>query len=335
MPRLIDCFMFFNEYDLLEIRLKYLYDIVDEFIIVEAAQTFMGEYKPFNFEDQKHRYKQYLPKITYYKVEGFHLSLESVKNYLEQNHGNNSITFKKIATMLEKHSHYDKKKLYYVLDTYHRESIHLPLAHTAKEDDIVIISDLDEIPSRAAIHLYLKGDTRSISAFKQHEFSFYLNYYKNSDWIGSVIAPYSLIQAQSFNELRIDSKKLRHIVSKELLSNGGYHFTTCGSITQIKEKLSAWAHPEFNTKRNNINLEHNMRTGQDPFGRSLGTIFQVVCVDSTELYDNHIKLILSDYPRLLTFHDLDSVSPTKVQKLIFYMAKLAQKAYAKLPKRIH
>ena len=47
---LIDSFLFFQEYDLLEIRLKYLYDHVDLFIIVESLQSFNGQEKKFNFE---------------------------------------------------------------------------------------------------------------------------------------------------------------------------------------------------------------------------------------------------------------------------------------------
>ena len=51
---IIDCFLFFRELRLLEIRLEYLYDLVDKFVIVEAIESFTGEYKGFIFEAPKY-----------------------------------------------------------------------------------------------------------------------------------------------------------------------------------------------------------------------------------------------------------------------------------------
>ena len=60
---LVDSFLFFQELDLLEIRLEYLYPIVDKFIIVEARQSFTGQIKGFIFEKNIKRYKKYSDKI--------------------------------------------------------------------------------------------------------------------------------------------------------------------------------------------------------------------------------------------------------------------------------
>ena len=79
---LIDSFLFFKEYDLLEIRLKYLYDHVDLFVIVESGQSFNGLKKNFNFEEKIFRYKKYLDKIKYYKITDFHKSSSEVYEYL-------------------------------------------------------------------------------------------------------------------------------------------------------------------------------------------------------------------------------------------------------------
>ena len=53
MSRIIDSFLFFQELDLLEVRLEYLYEKVDKFIILESCQTFTGGEKSFYFEDNK------------------------------------------------------------------------------------------------------------------------------------------------------------------------------------------------------------------------------------------------------------------------------------------
>ena len=71
---IIDSFLFFQELDLLEIRLEYLYPLVDHFIIVEARQSFKGSSKNFIFEQNRKRYKKYLDKITYLKIEDIHFS---------------------------------------------------------------------------------------------------------------------------------------------------------------------------------------------------------------------------------------------------------------------
>ena len=60
---IIDCFPFFNEFDILKIRFEELYDVVDYFVIVEADHTHTGKPKPWNFEENKFRYSQYASKI--------------------------------------------------------------------------------------------------------------------------------------------------------------------------------------------------------------------------------------------------------------------------------
>ena len=68
MRKIYDCFNFFNELDLLEIRLNTLYDIVDYFVIIESNLTHSGEVKPFYYEDNKSRFEKFSDKIIHYKV---------------------------------------------------------------------------------------------------------------------------------------------------------------------------------------------------------------------------------------------------------------------------
>jgi len=84
MAKIIDAFLFFQELDLLEIRLSYLSPYVDRFVIVEACQTFSGNPKPFVFENNSQRFYQYLHKIEYTKITDFHTDFGSVKKHLEQ-----------------------------------------------------------------------------------------------------------------------------------------------------------------------------------------------------------------------------------------------------------
>ena len=68
VPRIIDGFLFNDEFTLLHLRLAELYDVVDQFIVVEAAQTHKGEPKPMNFEQYKSQLTRFLPKVTYVPV---------------------------------------------------------------------------------------------------------------------------------------------------------------------------------------------------------------------------------------------------------------------------
>ena len=79
MTKIIDTF-FFQEIDIAEIRMEYLNDFVDNFIIVEAAQTFSGKPKPFNFEANKARFKKFDNKIIYIKINEYHKNFSSILN---------------------------------------------------------------------------------------------------------------------------------------------------------------------------------------------------------------------------------------------------------------
>ena len=69
--KIYDCFLFFNELDLLEIRLNLLYQHVDYFVIVESEVTFQGQLKDFNFEKNIKRYEKFTDKIFYFKFKPF------------------------------------------------------------------------------------------------------------------------------------------------------------------------------------------------------------------------------------------------------------------------
>lgn len=79
-----DCFPFFNELDILEIRLNTLYDTVDYFVITEANKTHTGKEKEYIFEKNRERFAKFLDKVIYIKVEDFP-DLESSKKSSDGN----------------------------------------------------------------------------------------------------------------------------------------------------------------------------------------------------------------------------------------------------------
>ena len=72
-PMVYDCFLFLNEFEILDIRLHEMNSKVDKFVIVESIETFRGNLKPFNFAANRERFKKFEEKIIYIPLnERFH-----------------------------------------------------------------------------------------------------------------------------------------------------------------------------------------------------------------------------------------------------------------------
>jgi len=290
MNRIIDCFLFFQEIDLLEIRLKYLYDTVDKFLIVEAAQSFTGLKKEFLFEKNKERFKPYLDKITYLKIENIASNYKEVIDHLNSE---NIEVYKKIKNILESHIHYDKKILWWVLDSYHRECIHIGLSKICTDDDLIILSDIDEFPKLDIVKkIKYSGINNYPIVFKQLEFKYYLNLFSHDNWHGSIISPFKYIKKKSLNELRINSGDLVGF------NNAGYHFTSAGGLEMIKKKIESWGHQEYNIKEVKDNIELNIRNGKDIFYRFGQVRSRIIDLKNNQIFDNRIVDILNNYPNL-------------------------------------
>jgi beta-1,4-mannosyl-glycoprotein beta-1,4-N-acetylglucosaminyltransferase len=334
--KIFDAFLFFQELDLLEIRLNYLDKYVDKFLIIEACQTFSGNPKKFIFERNTKRFAKFLHKIEYYKINDFHHDYASVQNYLSNS---KTLTHKKISQILNQHNHYSKEHLNWVLDSYHRECIHFPLHNVAGDDDIVFFSDLDEIPSKYVfsqkkINLLKK----SLKVCKQKEFRYFLNYYKDSQWLGSIGGKYKSIKNQSLNMLRIDSKKDRKIIHKDVIPDGGYHFTSCGDISLIKEKIKSWGHQEFNNHLVYKNIEKNIMTGQDIFQREVGTNLTRVDILDKKYFDKNMSSIASNYIHLISMRKIKFTNKnaySKFQRIFFINASKLLYKILLMTKKFH
>lgn len=113
-----DCFCFYNELDLLEIRLNILNGCVDKFVLVEATRTQRNNPKPLYFAENKERYKKFEDKII-------HLVLDEYPEHIEQ----------------------------WTIENLQRNYIMKGLEQCS-DDDIILISDLDEIPRPEYIYIY-------------------------------------------------------------------------------------------------------------------------------------------------------------------------------------
>lgn len=332
MAKVIDAFLFFQELDLLEIRLAYLDPYVDRFVIVEACQTFSGKPKSFVFEEHAQRFAKYLDKIEYQKITDFHDDFDSVRKYLKSA---DTPGHQKILKILEQHGHYPKTELHWVLDSYHRECIHLALDRIADDEDVVVISDLDEIP---CVELFGEENLSAIRerprVCQQREFRYFSNYYKDSDWLGTIAGRYQVIGRNSLNLLRIDSKAVREVIHPDPITNCGYHFTSCGGVEMVREKIKSWGHQEFNNSVVIKNIERNIRSGQDIFQRETGTNLKRVSINDAQYFDGAMSNTLAPYHHLISTDQIDVVEPSLFRDLWRRFVVIWQKSQYKLRHRL-
>lgn len=310
MPKIIDSFMFFQELDLLEIRLKYLNKYVDKFVIVEACQTHSGKPKEFVFEKNKQRFKNFLHKIEYYKIKDMHFSYDSVIKYLKNINTNLSLF---IADNFHKRTQLDKNHpsylpvhlLSWTLDNYQRECILFPLEKIAKSDDIILLSDLDEIPHYSIFRkISIQKAKIKPQACLQHEFTYFLNCYKNSDWIGTIVGTYKDMTKHPLNILRVDRLFFKKIIDRRLIKNGGYHFTTVGTMQEILNKIESYGHQELNNNIVKNNLFKNIKAGSDLYSRDNKKIFNRIDLNKNKIFDKTMLSIIKNYNHLINSEDV-------------------------------
>ena len=266
--KIYDCFIFFNELDLLELRLNILNDYVDYFVIVESAITFQGEDKEFIFEKNKNRFAKFENKLIHFKVEKYEFDFANLP-YIKKPLSADEIVLNKIYKFIDDCSHFDKKtQFWWGNDFFQRECIWRALAVAQPSaDDLIIISDVDEIPNPDTI-MRIKPEIKpgALLCLRQQEFCYYLNYFHNANWIGTCCFLFDSFKDVSLNAIRFSTKRDEGL-SPKVVENGGWHFTSIGSVAAIKTKIMSWGHKELNTATTLRDVEYNVKHGYDIFRR--------------------------------------------------------------------
>jgi beta-1,4-mannosyl-glycoprotein beta-1,4-N-acetylglucosaminyltransferase len=200
-----DCFTFFNELDLLEIRLNVLDDVVDKFVLVEATRTFTNKEKELVFEKNKERFAKFKDKII-------HIIVDEFPEF------DNAWTF----------------------EFYQRNSINRGLSN-CKDDDVILISDLDEIPNPESVKKY--ANTRGIKVFKQKMFYYFINCRNISEpyWVNSATRILSFADFKKNNS----SAQTARFLKGKVVGQGGWHFSYLGGIEAIMNKIKSYSHQEY------------------------------------------------------------------------------------------
>lgn len=284
MSKIYDSFCFFNELDILELRLNILNDVVDKFIICESSVTFTGKEKKFYFEENKKRYSKFLDKIIHVKVFDTPNSFYDLKKFSnpnqDQKYVNEIIDFINTTTTFDKYS-----QVQWGREFFQKECVRRGMSECLDED-IILFSDCDEIPNpeilRYITHII---SVEEFYKFNQNMYYYFLNVLKEKNWRGTTLGTYKYLKNYSYNNLR-NQNNIE-------IENGGWHFSYMGGLEMIKQKIEAYSHQEYNNDFIKNNLENNINNFNDPFFRGK--------LQKVEIDDTYPKYILDNLDKYKAF----------------------------------
>jgi len=231
--KIFDCFMYFDEETVLDLRLNILNKYVDYFVIVESSFTHKGDNRDLKFNHQKFKkFKDKLIYITYDKEPA-----EIAKNSVNEKDDETIKSFKYIENAI-------------LRENGQRNQI-LRGLELAKDDDMILISDVDEIPNLE--NLDLSKINEKIILFNQDMFYYRFNLkLPNLDWTGTkgckkkfLKSPQWLrnIKDRKYPFYRLDTffSDTKYIDIK-IISNGGWHFSNLKTASEIEFKLKSYLH---------------------------------------------------------------------------------------------
>ena len=257
---IFDCFQYFNEEHIVDIRLNILNNYVDYFVVVESTVDHQGKPKKLQFDINK--FQKFKKKIRYIIVD------DTPEKFKKPHTGGESL--------VEQHQ---------------RNSLMKGLKD-AHDEDLIILSDVDEIPDLKKLNLYNK---KNFAVFLQKMFMYKLNLLNlnENDWHGSKIclrknlkSPQWLrnLKFKKYPFWRID--KPRNI---QIIPNGGWHFAYLQDAENISKKIKSFAHGEFNKEKfsDENTIQIKIEKGEDVFDR--GYNIKKVTIDKSfpeYIFDN-------------------------------------------------
>jgi len=213
--KIVDCFTFYNELDMLEYRLNVLKNCVDYFILVEARYTHIGKPKPLFFQDNQERYAEFKDKIIHVIVDNFPHIYPNINTELGEQWENEKFQRNCIKNGLDKLELNDK--------------------------DVIIISDLDEIPDPDSLFDIINNDVEVQCNSLRMTFYYYnLNSLMQDFWYHAKLLSYKM-----FKEFNAPCDAIR-LAQFPMIEKGGWHLSYFGDSAFIKNKLENFAHQEFN-----------------------------------------------------------------------------------------
>jgi beta-1,4-mannosyl-glycoprotein beta-1,4-N-acetylglucosaminyltransferase len=259
---IVDCFIFYNELDMLTYRLNILDKVVDYFVLVESTHTHVGKEKPLFYNENKHLFKKFNHKIIHIVVDDFphkypNINIEKQEQWINERFQRDCIS-----------RGIDKLNL--------------------TGEDIIIISDLDEIPNPTVLEKVKNNNIVVGINILDMDFYYYnLNSKMDHKWYHSKILTF-----EKYKELNTGCDKIR-FYDCPIIKNAGWHLSYFGNEKFIKNKLENFTHQEFNMTEftDEKRIEERIKNGKDLFDRHI-KIENIPVEDNDNLppdYDIYLK----------------------------------------------
>lgn len=273
-----DCIPFFNELDILKLRMQILSPYVDRFVLEESTVTFSGEPKEMIFAKNRSMFREFEDKIVYLAVDNSPLD----------------------GVTTHERDKFQKNQLIRGLQG-------------CRSDDIVIFSDVDEIPKPETLQKILRDfDPDKIYHLAQRMFYCFLNMeevsgnllsitgefpgVRQKQWLGTKVCSFGNLPKEGIVYLRevppTDPRSVR-------VADGGWHFGYMGgdrdAAKRIGVKVQAAAHQEYNKARYLNEAVDRLLCGEDMFGRNA----RFVRVPVDESYPAYLREHQEEYAFLI------------------------------------
>ena len=260
-----DCFQFFDEEHILDLRLNILNEFVDYFVIAESTVDHQGNPKKLNLDLKK--FNKFNKKIIYIVVDD---TPDSIK---KSNIGEESL--------VEQHQ---------------RNALTRGLKN-CRDDDLILLSDADEVPNLRKLNMFDKK--KKYAVFSQKMFNYKINLLNETEnkWKGSRIClKKDLNSPQWLRNLKFKQYPFWRIDKPgnfQIIENGGWHFAYLQSPENISKKIKSFSHGEFNKEDfvNLKNIKEKILMEKDIFDREIS--YKKVPIDNSfpkYIVDNQEKL---------------------------------------------
>ena len=252
--KLIDCFMYFDEDLVLDIRLNTLHKEVDKFIIAEATKNHAGQNKKLNFKIEN--FSKFKDKIHYLIIDDLPINVQSPKKRWHENH---------------------------MRDQFQRNALERGYKKF-DDEDLIMITDIDEIPKPIKIKEFNIKNKYACFLQKNYQSKINLLNITDNNWAGTKICKKKYLKSpQWLRDKKIKKKQFWKIFSNniQLINDGGWHFSFLKDPESIRNKIISYSHQEYNTDEftNIKQIEQKIIKGEDLFSRNI--MYKKVNLDET------------------------------------------------------
>lgn len=248
---IIDSVIGFNELELFKIRYEELKSDIDYFVVLEATHTHSGKPKRMYFTEEHAN----TPQVLVYQWD-------------------NGINFAPLTPEYAWHrEHAMREMLRYIL-----------LELCIFDDDIIMVSDMDEIPSANALDNWTYNVNKGIWRFEQRLTYLYLNTFAGL-WHGTRIFRRDNMPS-TMKQARYDD------TAGNVIPHGGWHFSSVGGLDRVKTKLQSFAHTEL-SEMPAESIQDSLARAVDPFHKN------PLSIEGTDGLPEYVKNNLEDFAHLI------------------------------------